>query len=1075
MANPQSSKLIRFDVFELDLRARELRRDGRSTGLPEQSITLLAMLLEKPGEVVLREEIRTKLWPNDTVVEFDHSINTAMGRLRQALGDSAESPQYIETLPRRGYRWVGPAISIEIRESMQQAPPAEGQQKSQLISESNLIGKKVSHYRVLEIIGGGGMGVVYKGEDLKLGRKVALKFLPEEMVADAGARQRFESEARSASALNHPNICTIYGVEEYEGQPFLAMELLQGQTLRDLIAAQPQGKSWLEITNLLDLAVQIAAGLEAAHGQGIIHRDIKPANIFITGQGQAKILDFGLAKFAHAASGGAELSSAEARENAGPSEASRGSESLAASSPFVSRTGIAMGTAGYMSPEQIRGEKLDGRTDLFSLGLVLYEMATGKRAFAGSTGPELQQAILTMTPSRARGVNPELPAKLDEIIGRALEKAREARYQSAAAMRADLESLRLETRPGHRAGRRKLALAAGVLLILSTGAYRLATRQPSPPVAPSQIRFRQLTSVSSENGPVGGTISPDGRYLAYSDRLGMHLQLVKTGETQSIAPPEEIKRGALDFSVGAWFPDSKSFVANAFPAGGDTSFRTSHYNSIWVVSITGGPPHKIRDGASGGSVSPDGSLLSFETNTGKNGDREIWVMRPDGQEARKVFEVGDEDSIGGLAWSADGERVIYGRQDGSDPANFYFVGGDLKGGPITKIPPPSDPRRIRDSLWMPDGRMIYSLHERDEAGSKVLTCNLWQVQVDPRTSAFIGKPQRLTNFAELCATPTSVTSDSKQFGVFEWRPHSSVYVSDLQAGGERASAPMRLTREESWNHPLAWTTDSKTILFSSSRTGTDVIFKQVLGQDTAEPLLTLAKSEGLGGACLSPDGAWVYYTTSSYDEGPVVSTKIMRDPVTEILPLAAGKIMRVPITGGSPQLVLTANIEEWPRCARAPGSLCAIAERTADRKQIVFTELDPVKGRGRELARSDAETTTGYHWDISPDGTRIALLKHRDGKVQILSLNGGAVRPIVSTGGITLSSVVWTADGKGLFVSSYSGRGADMLHMDFQGKTRLLWEQPGGIEVYGVPSPDGQHLAMRGWNVEGNIWMMENF
>ena len=323
-----------------------------------------------------------------------------------------------------------------------------------------------------------------------------------------------------------------------------------------------------------------------------------------------------------------------------------------------------------MSPEQIRGEKLDGRTDLFSLGLVLYEMATGKRAFAGSTGPELQQAILTMTPSRARGVNPELPAKLDEIIGRALEKAREARYQSAAAMRADLESLRLETRPGHRAGWRKLVLAAGVLLILSTGAYRLATRQPSPPVAPSQIRFRQLTSVSSENGPVGGTISPDGRYLAYSDRLGMHLQLVKTGETQSIAPPEEIKRGALDFSVGAWFPDSKSFVANAFPAGGDTSFRTSHYNSIWVVSITGGPPHKIRDGASGGSVSPDGSLLSFETNTGKNGDREIWVMRPDGQEARKVFEVGDEDSIGGLAWSADGERVIYGRQDGSDPAIF---------------------------------------------------------------------------------------------------------------------------------------------------------------------------------------------------------------------------------------------------------------------------------------------------------------------------------------------------------------------------------------------------------------------
>jgi eukaryotic-like serine/threonine-protein kinase len=1075
MAIPQSSKLIRFGAFELDLRARELRRDGRATGLPDQSVTLLAMLLEQPGEVVLREEIRTKLWPNDTVVEFDHSINTAMGRLRQALGDSAENPQYIETLPRRGYRWIGPAVSVEIREAMQLTPPLEGEAKADPGSESNLIGKKVSHYRVLEILGGGGMGVVYNGEDLKLGRKVALKFLPEEMVADAGARQRFDSEARSASALNHPNICTIYGVEEYEGQPFLAMELLQGQTLRDLIAAQPPGKSSLEITKLLDLAVQIAAGLEAAHSQGIIHRDIKPANIFITGQGQAKILDFGLAKFAHTSPADVGLPSGETPKNAGPSEPRKETESLTASSPFVSRTGVAMGTAGYMSPEQIRGEKLDRRTDLFSLGLVLYEMATGKRAFAGSSGPELQQAILTMTPSRVWELNPELPAKLDEIIGRALEKDREARYQSASEMRADLESLRLETRPGHRARWPKLAAAAGVLLFLSAGVYRLATRQPSAPVAPSQIRFRQLTSVSSENGPVGGNISPDGRYLAYGDRLGMHLQLLKTGETQSIPPPEDVNSRALDFTVGAWLPDSKSFVANAFPAGGDTSFRTSHYNSIWVVSITGGPPHKIRDGASGGSVSRDGSLLSFETNTGKNGDREIWVMRPDGQQARKVFEVGEEDSIGGLAWSPDGERVIYGRQDGPNEANSYFVGGDLKGGPQTKISAPSDPRKMRDFVWMPDGRMIYGLNEREEAGSKVLTCNLWQVHLDARTSEILDKPQRLTNFAELCVNPGGATADSKQLAVFEWRPHSSVYVSELQAGGERASTPVRLTREESWNHPLAWMADSKTILFSSSRTGTDVIFKQVLGQDTAEPLVALAKREGLIGACLSPDGSWVYYTTNSYYEGPVVSTKVMRTPVTDVLPEAITHIMRVPIMGGAPQLMLTANIEEWPRCARAPASLCAIAERTADRKQLVFRALDGEEGRGQEIARISADATKGYHWDLSPDGTQIALLKHRDGIMHILSLNGGTTRQITAREWRTLSSVAWTADGKGLFVSSYTGRGADMLHLDFQGNARLLWEEPGGIELYGVPSPDGQHLAMRGWNVEGNIWMMENF
>jgi serine/threonine protein kinase/Tol biopolymer transport system component len=1071
MNSPQPPLLIRFADFELDLRARELRKDGRSTGLPDQSITVLAMLLEQLGELVLREEIRTKLWPNDTVVEFDHSINSAIGRLRTALGDSAEKPQFIETLPRRGYRWIGPAVSKENREQIEIAPAAVIELSPQRISDSNLIGKKVSHYRVLEVLGGGGMGVVYKAEDLKLGRRVALKFLPEELASDSAARQRFESEARSASALNHPNICTIYGVEEFEGQPFLAMELLQGQTLRDMIVTVPPGKPQLGLTRLVDLAVQITQGLEAAHRQGIIHRDIKPANIFVTSEDQAKILDFGLAKLSPAGPAAAESPSAVQRDY-GPPATKHESESLTASSPFLSRTGVAMGTAGYMSPEQIRGEKLDLRTDLFSFGLVLHEMATGKRAFAGDTAAELQNAILTRKPGPARELNPELPVDLERIIGKALEKNREARYQSASEMCSDLEMLQEEIEPRRRARWPQLATAAIVVIFMTTGALWYARRQPSSTSVLPQIKMRQLTSVSSENGPAGGKISPDGKYLAYGDRTGLHLQLIETGKTQAIPPAEGVNSNTLSFGVGPWLPDNKGFLANACLRGGDTTFGTSHGCSIWIFSISGGPPRKIRDEATGESFSPDGSLLSFETNVGKYGDREIWVMRPDGQEARKVFEVGDNDTIGGLTWSPDGQRVIYVRQDGPDTANTYFVSGDLKGGPLTKILPPFDPKMVGDLNWWSDGRLMYRL---DEPGFKVKTCNLWQINMDPRLTEFIGKPQRLTNFAELCVTATSMTLDGKRFGVFEWRPHSSVYVAGLQAGGERSTNPFRLTLDESWNHPLAWTADSKTILFNSSRTGVDAIFEQTLGQDTAESLISFNKGEGLTGACLSPEGSWIYYTLTSYEEGPAESSKIMRAEQTAILSAPTTKIMRVAITGGAPQLVLTASIEEWPRCARLPSTLCAIAERTPDRKQIVFTAFDPVNGRGRELARSNTEPRKEYHWDLSPDGSRIALLKHRAERVQILSLTGAAPLEITSKGWNTLSSVVWTADGKGLFVSSYTARGADMLHMDSQGNTRLLWEHPGGVDVYGVPSPDGRHLAMRGWNVEGNMWMMENF
>ena len=433
----ESSNLVRFESFEVNLRSGELRRAGERVRLPEQSFQILAMLLQAPGEVVMRQEIQKKLWPNDTVVEFENSINAAVKRLRLALEDSADEPRYVETLARRGYRWMVPVEWVDANGDSPQNAAPEVPLPSTASIVSNLTGKKVSHYRVLEILGGGGMGVVYKAEDLKLGRRVALKFLPEELSNDAGAKQRLEREARAASTLNHPNICTIYEVEEEAGQLFIVMELLEGETLRDLIAENGSHTTKsVPLEKLLDLGIQIAEGLDTAHQQGIVHRDIKPANIFITTRGQAKVLDFGLAKVQG-------LDAAEGRSPASESDLEEQAESL-----VLSRTGTAMGTAGYMSPEQVRGEKLDARTDLFSFGLVLYEMAAGGRAFAGETAAILHEAIVQQGPRPVRELNPEVPPELERLIYKALEKDRNLRYQSAAEMSADLQRLRRDTATG---------------------------------------------------------------------------------------------------------------------------------------------------------------------------------------------------------------------------------------------------------------------------------------------------------------------------------------------------------------------------------------------------------------------------------------------------------------------------------------------------------------------------------------------------------------------------------------------------------------------------------------------------
>jgi len=540
-------------------------------------------------------------------------------------------------------------------------------------------GQTVSHYRILEKLGGGGMGVVYRAEDLRLGRHVALKFLPDTLMRGEVTLERFRREAQAASALSHPNICTLYDIGEADGQPFIAMELLEGQTLKHRIAAGP-----FEADELLDIGVEIADALDAAHSKGIIHRDIKPSNIFITGRGVAKILDFGVAKL-------------ESPEIEGPGRAAPGSDG--APKPLLSDDstrsldlnnltgeGAAVGTASYMSPEQARGEEVDARSDIFSFGAVLHEMSTGRQTFTGNTTAVIFHALLDRGPMPSAPLAAGLPPQLLPVIYRALEKDPDLRYQTAADLRADLKRLKRDTDSGRtaaqapaarRARRRWLApLVLAVLLAVGALAWVFRPVLPPPRITGS-VRI-------THDGAVKGAMATDGTRIFFTEAGKLYQVPVGGGEVQPLATSLE------DVSIADISPDrSELLVLSCLVFAEDCD--------VWTVPATGGAARRLGGlKAHDAAWSADGLRLAYAAIDG------LYVAQADGSGGTRIAAMRN-GAISAPRWSPDGRRLRFTFVDSatrsSDLWEVWPDGTHLRPLPFTLDHPGTE----CCGSWTPDG------------------------------------------------------------------------------------------------------------------------------------------------------------------------------------------------------------------------------------------------------------------------------------------------------------------------------------------------------------------------------------